>query len=770
MSLKTIEKQGLTKVKIPKRAQDIVPVLDICRENGIFRIDKEMYSMTYEIKDVDYFNLDEEDQKDIYYSYSDVLNSLSGTKCNYKISIVKNRRDLRDIKRQRTIRLLNDRFDNLRKAYNELTTNDLNAAVLDKRKYITATVNKKNIQKASATLNRTALDLNKRFQKFGSSISLLTADDRLKILYNFFNSGKETQYIPLSLMCDADKDFRSMFCPAGIKFHNDYFEINNRVGRVFFIRNWSKNIKDDFLNELTKIEDNLILSLDIIALTAQEIEKLLEDKDSDVESSVINWSNTKNAKENRAATLPRRLKKNRKVLNEYVEDVHERNQKIFLAQGLMVVLADDMMKLEEYTESINETASEFTFTVETLWFQQCEGLIDCLPVGWRTIDNMVDKNTETLAMMIPFEALRVNHESGIPYGKQLSTGEQVYIDRRLLRNGNEIIVGTSGAGKSQNAKLKAFYYALLTGGDIIFVDPDGEDSDIVRAMGGSIIRVGHDSLNAFDMFDGYGFGEDPVKEKSNFIITLIERIIDNDNYFDEEKKSIVDRCVMEVCRNMSTRTQTLLDFYCVLSEQKEHAAEQLTVALERHIIGSFNVFAKPTSVNLQKRIQCFDLSALDSQIKNSGMLICMDFIKNILAMNRHKQIATYIFFDELDVYLKHPASCAQLETFFQRSRKYGGFCTGIIQNITKLFDIPQASTMIKNSENLIMMGQAEDDAEVLARMFKLSDLDKEYLISGCKPGEGINKIGHNIFRFDGKIPKDNLIYSFVNTDGHSITS
>ena len=769
MSLKTIEKQGLTKVKIPKRAQDIIPALNIFKENGIMKIDKDTFSMTYELKDVDYFNLDEEDQKDIYYSYCDVLNSLAGTRCNYKISIVKNKRDLRDVKKRRTIRLFNDKYDYLRTAYNELTTSDLNNAVLDKRKYVTVTTVKKDIAKASATFGRIAGDLDKRFKKLGSSIRPLTADERLKMIFNFFNSGKETQYVPLSAMCDSERDFRSIMCAECIKYHNDYFEIGKRVGRVFFLRNWSKNIKDDFLNELTKIEDNLILSLDVLPLTSAEIEKLLDDKDSDVEASVINWSNTKNARENRAARVPRRMSKNRKILDEYVEDVTERNQKIFLAQGLMVVLADDMMKLEEYTETINETASEFTFNVGTMYFQQYEGLIDVLPLGWRTIQNMTDKNTETLAMMIPFESLRVNHDSGIPYGKQISTGEQCYIDKRLLRNGNEIILGTSGSGKSQNAKEKALFYALLTDGNIVFVDPDGEYFPLVNVMGGTTIHLGQDSLNAFDMFDGYGFGSDPIKEKSDFIITLIERIINNDNYFDEEKKSIVDRCVLEVCANMATKVQTMMDFYNVLNSQEEQAAKNLSLALERHIIGSFNVFAKETSVRLNNRILCFDLSTLDKQLKNSGMLICMDYIKNILAMNRYNQRATYVFFDELDVYLKHPASCSQLETFFQRSRKYGGFCTGIIQNITKLLDVPQAQTMIKNSENLIMMGQSEEDANVLAAMYNLSDLDRTFLVKECEPGMGINKIGRNIFRFDGRIPKDNIIYSFINTDGHSIT-
>jgi len=163
-----------------------------------------------------------------------------------------------------------------------------------------------------------------------------------------------------------------------------------------------------------------------------------------------------------------------------------------------------------------------------------------------------------------------------------------------------------------------------------------------------------------------------------------------------------------------------------------------------------------------------DLSLLDKQLKNAGMMVCLDYVNNILAMNRHYGKATYIRLDELDEYLKHPASRKQVETFFQRARKYGGFCTGLIQNIDKLLDIPEARTMLKNSQNVIMMGQAEEDARILAGLYDLSDQDMDFLMT-CEPGYGINRIGsNNIFRFDGTIPTTNAIYQFINTDGHSV--
>jgi len=772
MSLKVIEKKDYTKIKIPKNAQDIIPLKSITDE-GIAYLGTGRYSMTYEMQDIDYFNLDEEDQKSIFFKYGDILNSLGGTNASYKFTIYKRNRDKKAIAARKMLSTnVNDSFDYLREAYNELRKNDIEKDQMEICKYITVSTVKKDPTKAKGFYNRITADLGRRFGKLHSGVTPLDADDRLRMFFDFFNTGHENMYVPYMQIKDSKADIRTAICPDGPTFHNDYFELNSKMGRVMILRIWSKNIKDDFLAELTGLDTNFMLSLDIIPLSAAEIDKALEDKDSDVESSIINWSNTKNAKNNRAAQVPRRMKKNRKILDEYTEDIYERDQKVFLCQLTFAFLADDKETLEEYTESVYETASEYTCNIGTMWFQQYEGLINTVPFGIRTIQSLRDCNTETTAMLIPFNAQKIQHDTGIPYGRQLSTGEQVFIDRRVMKNGNEIVLGDSGSGKSMNTKLKALFEALTTNGNLIFIDPDGEYSKLVKALGGTVIKIGVDNLNAFDMLDGYGYGEvDPVKAKSDFIISLIERIIDNPEAYDEAKKSLTDRCVIKVCDSMKYYEKgslTLVDFYNELKVQPEPEALKLALDIERHITGSFNVFAKPTTVSINNRIQCFDLSLLDKQLKNAGMMVCLDYVNNILAMNRHYGKATYIRLDELDEYLKHPASRKQVETFFQRARKYGGFCTGLIQNIDKLLDIPEARTMLKNSQNVIMMGQAEEDARILAGLYDLSDQDMDFLMT-CEPGYGINRIGsNNIFRFDGTIPTTNAIYQFINTDGHSV--
>ncbi|MGN0152297.1 MAG: VirB4-like conjugal transfer ATPase, CD1110 family [Wujia sp.] len=769
MSLKIIEKQGYTKLKIPRKGagvQDLMPVKSI-HDDGMMELGKNQYSMTYEMKDIDYTTLDEEDQKTIFFKYSDILNSFSGkgSSSSYKITIFKKNRNRREILNRKLLRTdMGDGYDNLRMAYNDLRMDDLTTSEKEISKYLTITSIKKDADRAKSYFNRMERDLGRRFKNIRSRIDPLDADDRLHLLHDFYRCGREEDYIPYTML-PPDADIRNGICPDGMEFHGNYFRMGKKYGRVLNLRQWSRNVKDDFIHELSQINTNFIITYDIIALSPEDIDSLLEDKDSDVEASVTTWSYSKNARENRAAIVPRRLKRNRKVLDEYNEDIHERDQKIFLCQLEMVILADSMDELEGYTESVTDTASEFTCQMGIAWFMQYEGLINVLPYGLRTVQQLRDCNTETTAMIMPFNAQKLQHDTGIPYGRQIATGEQVFVDKRLLMNGNEIALGKSGSGKSMNEKLKIMFLALLTTGYIIIVDPDGEYSPVAGAIGGNIVRMGYDHINAMDMYDGYGYGKDPLMEKSNFILTLIERILNNNDFFDERKKSLVDRCITLVYGTYAD--PTLQTFYDVMCAQPEPEARDMALALERHICGNFSVFAHQTDVRFTSRIICFDLSQLPEQLKDAGMHICLDYINNILAMNRYQGVATNIFIDELDYFLKHESSRNMIETFFQRIRKYGGFCTGLIQNVKKMLDIPAAKTMLKNSENIIMMGQEKEDASILADMYNLSAEDVAYLID-AEPGFGINKIGKNIFQFDGTIPKTNLFYRYINTDGHSI--
>ena len=766
MYIDTILKQDITKAKRPKRVQDIIPI-DRIYANGMAKHNNR-YSMMYALKDIDFENATAAGQDDIADRWAGLLDSLDPTGSTLKITICNHRIKKKELMNQTLLPIdyYHDGFDNFRIAYNRLRYDDLEADQgYTTDKYLTFSVNKKDAAKAESFFNRLTRDLNLRLQDMDSAVYPMSAEERLEVLYGFLQAGREDEYNYEYTDKNAKGEFKTHICPEYIQFFADHFKENDKVGRAMMIKTLGGNIPGDFLSRLSEVKTDLMLSVDIIPLSKAVTKKLIERKDDDVENSADQWSSSKKVQEGSAIRLPRHIKKDRKVIDEYIEDVDERHQKTYLVQILCVFLADTKELLEEYTDSIREAAGEATSQMSILYFEQYDGFQDAIPFGVRTIENLRDCNTDTASILLPFSHAKLNHNTGIPYGKHEGTKEQQMIDRRLLVNGNEWILGTSGSGKSTNAKLKLVYEALLTDGDIVVVDPDGEYTPLISGLGGQVIHVGQDSINIMDISSDYGDEIDPVQKKSDMAITFCESVLDSGTTFGESEKSLIDKAVKTlseaVLRGAATYF-TLEDVYDLLRSYGMPQADNLALALERHITGSFNCFAKPTSININSRIICYDLSLLSEQMKNAGMLVVLDSIDHRLITNRYRGIATYIKLDEVDYFFQHAASANVLGDFFQRARKYGGFITAIIQNISNMLQNKTAYKMINNAANVIMLKQAATDAKILMDMYGLSSAQYKKLIKAQR-GHGINKIEDDIYAFDGTIPEDNELYRFIDT-------
>lgn len=770
MAVSTIEKRDLSRMKRPSRVQDVIPIKRLY-ESGMRYLDDNRYAKTFEITDIDYSSSGDDERADIFDRYSTIINSFDGSKSVYKLTICNQHVNKHSALQQSLLSAdVGDGYDNLRLAYNRLRYDDIqgdNAYI--QRKFLTISTYQSKEEKADAYFVRSERDMNKRFLMLDSSIRALNAEDYLEMIYDFFNAGKEEKYNYKYDNKKYDKRFGDYICPDAMRIHDNYIEIGGKIARCMMVKNFGGVINDDFLVRLAELKTNMMLTLDIIPVSNGDARKVIDRKDDDVEANADTWSNKRSIREGSAIRLPRQVKKDRKVIDEYIEDMDERNQKMFMNQIVVAFLADNMTELEDLTESLMETAAESSAQMSILYFQQLQGLQNAIPFGVRRINNLRDCNTDTTAMLIPFDQVRMNHNSGIPYGRHEGTKQQQMVDRRLLVNGHEWVFGMSGSGKSMNVKQKTLFEALLTDGDIVIVDPDGEGRPLVEALGGQVIHVGRDSINVADILLDYGDPEDPidpVKNSSDFVISFIETILNSGADFGEMEKSLVDRALRALYQgviNGAATYITLEDVYDTLMGYGIQAATNLAISLERHVIGSFNCFAKETTVNIHSRIVCYDLSTLPKQLKNAGMMVVMNHIDQRLIANRKLKRATYIKFEEMDYYFSHQASTVRIKDFFERARKYGGFITAVIQNITRVLQVPEAHMMIQNAANVIMMKQEKDDAEELARMYGLSNIQVKAL-RYAEIGHGINKIGDVIYSFDCTIPKDNEIYKLIHTD------
>ena len=83
--------------------------------------------------------------------------------------------------------------------------------------------------------------------------------------------------------------------------------------------------------------------------------------------------------------------------------------------------------------------------------------------------------------------------------------------------------------------------------------------------------------------------------------------------------------------------------------------------------------------------------------------------------------------DEIYLLFRYSYTAEFIEKLWKRIRKYGGFATGITQNIQEVLASSTASIMLSNSELLIMLNQSAIDGDLLAENLKLSDMEKSYI-------------------------------------------
>ena len=769
-TIRNLFKQDKEKFNIPRGIQDVIPITRIWPD-GIFLMGKNKYSKTYIFTDINYAVASRNDKEAMFLDYSELLNSFD-CGATTKITILNRRVNKVDFEKNILIPLVQDDIDQYREEYNNMLTSKADGAnSIVQEKYLTISVNKKNIEEARNYFSRVGSDLINHFQQLGSKCVELETDDRLRLIHDLYRPGEETLFnFNMKDNIKKGHSFKDYICPDIMEFDKDYFKIGNKYGRAIFLKDYANYIKDSMIAELTELSRNLMLSIDVIPVPMDEAVREVENRRLGVETNITNWQRRQNSNNNFSAIIPYDMEQQRAESKEFLDDLTTRDQRMFISVLTMVHFAETKEDLDSDTESILTTARKHLCQFAILKYQQMDGLNTAMPFGVRKIDALRTLTTESLGVFMPFRVQEINHSNGIYYGQNVISKNMIIADRRQLLNGNSFILGVSGSGKSFTAKGEILSTILRDpNSDVIVCDPEREYSPIIKALGGEIITLSATSknhINTMDLNREYGDGANPVILKSEFILSLCEQLVGKNN-LGPKQKSLIDRCTASVYRNFQQNDYkgsppTLQDFREELLKQSEIEAQEIALAIELFTDGSLNTFAKETNVDTSNRLICYDILDLGKQLLPIGMLVVLDSIFNRITSNRAKGRNTFIFIDEIYLLFQHEYSANFLFTLWKRVRKYGAYCTGITQNVDDLLQSHTARTMLANSEFIVMLNQASTDRLELAKLLNISDLQMNY-ITNVGAGEGLIKVGSSLVPFVNKFPKNTKLYKLMTT-------
>ena len=766
-TLTNLLKRDKEAFSIPRSVQDVIPVR-AAYDDGIFKVGRDKYSKTYKLTDINYAAAGEAEQKNMFWKYVDAINTFDSASTT-KITVVNRRLNRLDVERNILMKPETDGLNDYRDEMNNILLQQTTGAnSFIQEKFLTVSVIKSNIEEARNYFARIGAEFARAFRNLGSKCSEVEINDRLRIFHDFFRAGEEAYYhFDIHEARKRGHDFRDYICPDSMEFKPDYFKIDDRYGRVLFLRDYAQFIKDDILSEITDLSNNLVLSIDAVPVPTEEARREVENRLLGIETNVANWQRKQNKNNNFNAEVPYEMQQQRKELKEYLDDITTHDLKMMLAVLTVVHTADTKKQLDSDTEYLREVARGKMCQLGVLRFQQYDGLNTVLPYGTRRIDTFRTLTSAGTAVFMPFRVQDICHSNGIYYGQNAISRSMIIADRRQLQNGNSFILGVSGGGKSFIAKSEITNLILAGKADVIIVDPEREYTRLVKAFGGEVIKISAASethINALDLNRYYGDGENPVVLKSEFIMSLCEQLIGNE-VLGARQKSIIDRCAASVYYNYQQngykgRVPTLADFRRELLKQEEPEARDLALAIELFAEGSLNTFAKTTNVDTENRLICFDILDLGKQLMPVGMLVVLDSILNRITKNKAKGKDTFIFIDEIYLLFQHEYSANFLSTLWKRVRKYGAYATGITQNVDDLLHSHTARTMLANSEFIVMLNQAATDRKELADLLHISDAQLDY-ITDADVGHGLLKIGSSLVPFVNKFPTNTKLYKLM---------
>ena len=754
-------------------AQDSLP-FERMFPDGICRVEGRFYSKTIQFQDINYQLSQNEDKDAIFDGWCDFLNYFDAS-VRFQFSFVNSAANKETYRDRITIPLRGDEDDSLRVEYSRMLQDQLERGNngLIKNKYLTFGIEAEGYKTAKPRLERLETDILNNFRKLGVKAEPLDGRARLALVHGIFHiDGQEQFKFDWKLLAPSGLSVKDFIAPSSFEFASSkFFKMGAKYGAVSFLNIIAPELNDRLLAELLDMDSSLVVAMHVKALDQLNAIKTVKRKLTELNATKIQEQKKAVCAGYDMDILPSDLATYGTEAQKLLQELQSRNERMFLLTFIVVNTADSLPKLKNTVLQAKGIAQKHNCLLVPLDFQQEDGLMSCLPLALNRIEIQRGLTTSSLAIFVPFTTQELfQRESGALYcGTNALSGNLIMVDRLKQKNPNGLILGVPGSGKSFAAKREMFSVYLLTNDDIIICDPESEYWPLVKRLHGQVIKISPTSkqcINPMDLSLDYSDDDNPLSLKVDFILSFCDIVVGSKEGLKPVEKTIIDRCVRMVYRDYLADPRPenmpiLQDLYDCLRAQDEKEAQFLATALEIYVTGSLNVFNHRTNVDINNRVVCYDIKELGKQLKQLGMLVVQDQVRNRVTRNREAGKTTRYYVDEFHLLLRGELAAWSVE-IWKRFRKWGGVPTGITQNVKDLLASSEVENILENSDYICMLNQAPGDRQILAQKLNISPHQLSY-VTQANEGEGLLFYGNVIVPFVDRFPKDTEMYKMMTT-------
>ena len=763
---------------LPKSVKQLIGYDSMLR-NGIAYLGDDRWSATVMFTDINYQLSPEEHQMEVIDRWAKLINSFDAGQ-SLQIAAYTRTRGMDEILRDITMPDHGDGLDAYRRDYNGLIAGKLETASRNTStvKTLTVTIQEPDRETAVSTLNALCTSLTAQMRAIDECHApRLDRGQRLRLMAEILRPGEPFTFDERAFESMPGKpSTKDLVCPWSIDARDptrlDVESESSRFRhRTLWISGLPPELSDQLVNDLTSIRARVNVSIHLAPYDRGESMTIVRRKNAEIKMQVME-TRRKNRKQGLDPDdLPDDLADQQNQISELRDELSKTNQRLVNSMIVIGVSADTAEQLDLACKTVKAKVNAQSCKAESLKFMQIEGLTAELPLGSNPLPMKRTLTTNSAAILIPFTTQEVFEPHGLFYGSNARSGNPIVADRRAHMNSNGFILGTSGGGKSFTVKQELAGLYLNRDDEVIIIDPEREYLPLAQAFGGQIVQISAGSttrINPLDIvLEETGDG-DPVKEKTNNVVSMVGSLVGGNEGLNPVEKSLVDRCALNLYVRYReqganpTAQPTLGDLRDMLEETGEAAGHELAVSLGSYTSGSLSGFNGQTNVDLNNRFTVFDVSGLTGELRTFGMMVVIDQVWNRVIRNRAKGRRTWLYIDEFHRFFGNQYSAGQFKDIYKRARKYGLGVTGITQNIEELLLDDDARLMLSNSDFLMLLSQNGSDADELCSLLKLSEEQRQFF-TGVLPGQGLMKIGDAYVPFDGRIPSGGILYELYST-------
>lgn len=754
-------------------------------QDGICEVEEGLFSASLAFDDTSYHSVRDEQQKAMFSALTRLYDQF-GPNTLVQMSVINTpllreevgNRQFFDVNHQD-----NDAARHDAAVFNDILNDKIREGVsnIRRNRYLTYAVSAETADEAARQLSRIETECSRILNSMGSRAHLMNGTQRLSVVHSLLNPYKPFYFdYQRDISAKRAQTTKDCIAPTQIDFKpdgvlNDCFKLDNGVyGQVLVMRQFGSELSDRALADLVDLPIPMCATWFVQPMEKSKAINFVRARSAWIDKEIIEEQRSAVNKGYDFQLLPQELKYSKEETEDVLDNLQNKNQRLYDFTGLVYTYAPDKEKLDQQVMRIISVARQNSIEVDTYDFRQRRGLNSVLPLGHNHVEITRKFTTAEVSMLVPFATQELDDAGGNYYGQNKHSRNLVICNRKLLTSPMGFVCGKTGSGKGMFVKTEMTGTIFSNPTDEIYViDRAGEYTEIARRYGGTVYHFGVGTGTYLNPFDTVSVSHMSRAEQIAFKIDAMlaqagASAEETGTPLSEVEQSIIQRCVEITFQKAEEREDglppILQDFYDTAREQPERQAQVIALKYERFVKGSMDFFNHQSNVAWDTRIVDFNLKDLPDSMLVFALINVCEAVRNRMYYNAKRGVRTWLYVEEMQSMFAYPTVLNYFSRFANEGRKFGLLLTGITQNATAMLDNPAARNIVLNADFIMLLKQSPLDRMKWAELLNLSEQEEECIDESAEAGDGLLLAGNARVPIRGKFPSGNVLYDLFSTN------